>query len=471
MRHIDHDEHDDRLWDESLDACPSLYDVWRRGGDGLPTFQDFLADVFQLVHQPLPRWLVSTVPTFNECLLRELMETREFNNLKQIVNGDAANATMATAILGRQALERLVDVKHGSHHMDAAPAGDGDASIPAGQDSGAAGDPPVQPGSDTSGSAAALGKLRRALRQASSAATAHVLELEESFSKLPGVAAASLAEKLQLADQLVQQPKLAKIFELAGRMERIALAKRRTADKRMREEIVGMTVGGDPGRALPGELAQLAHPSTKALFLRNLVERQLSMYDQHGHDRLGRGPIVLLVDGSGSMVGSKEVWAKAVALVFLNLAAKDRRDMLVCQFGGPGEQLVSEFPFRSAPRTIQRDAVVRALDAFLNSGSTDLEGPLTWALGRIEPPDQMFERADVVVLTDAELTFSLAFKAWWHAERKRLDFASYSVLIGQASAMDVLRSVIEHVAHIADVADDDAALDLLFGAPTRSVSP
>src|SRR5207249_4537867 len=39
----------------------------------------------------------------------------------------------------------------------------------------------------------------------------------------------------------------------------------------------------------------------------------------------GRGPMIVCLDGSGSMEGEKEIWSKAVALTLLEIARRQRR--------------------------------------------------------------------------------------------------------------------------------------------------
>ncbi len=62
-----------------------------------------------------------------------------------------------------------------------------------------------------------------------------------------------------------------------------------------------MTQGADLARALPVELARLTDPRRRLDFFRSLAERQVLEYQLGGSDRLGRGPLVVLLDKSSSM--------------------------------------------------------------------------------------------------------------------------------------------------------------------------
>lgn len=491
MRIIHFDEFDDRAWQDALGASGALRALVGQEtahGDLLP---DLLADLFQLFLQPVPRWRRQTRPTLQEHLLRETSDTHEFRALRTMAEGDAVNATMATAIIGRQALgrlsgpiaDRLADELRQQRALEAAAAeeavlhellaqaggsGDGDAFARCNEALCQAKLAQTEAIGALEAMAApeafdeAVSRLRRDVRQAATEAMAsirHIRDAEDVFGPSPS---GSIEDKLRLADRLARSAKLTELVAMAGRVRRIALQKRASVVRETREAIVGVTVGDDPARALPNELALLATPATRPLFFRKLVEGQLLQHEQQGEERLGGGPIVVCLDGSGSMAGSKEVWSKAVTLAYLAIAERECRDLLVCQFGDAGQQRVFEFLYRTAPRGVSRERVLDAVECFLDAGGTDLEGPLRWAASRIRPAEGAFFRADVVALTDAETSFSPAFLDWWRRERERLEFHTFGVLIGSPEAAAVLSQAIEHVTHLADVAADEHALTALF---------
>ena len=491
MRIIHYDEFDDRAWHDALAASGALSALIAQEAAHGDLLSDLLADVFQLFLQPMPRWRRPTRPSLHEHLLREASDTHEFRALRAMAEGDAANATMATAIVGRQALtrlggpiaDRLAEEARQQRALEAAAAdeavlrellaqadgdGDGDAlvrcsgAMEQAQQAQAEALAALEAMTEPETFEEAVSRLRRDVRQAAADAMAsiqHIREAEDVFGPSPS---GSLEDKLRLADRLARSTKLAELVAMAGRVRRIAVQKRASVVRETREAIVGVTVGDDPGRALPNELALLATPATRPLFFRKLVEGQLLQHEQQGEERLGGGPIVVCLDGSGSMAGSKEVWSKAVTLAYLAIAERECRDMLVCQFGDAGQQRVFEFLYRTAPREVSRERVLDAVECFLDAGGTDLEGPLRWAASRIRPAEGAFFRADVIALTDAETSFSPAFLDWWRRERERLEFHTFGVLIGSPEAAAVLSQAIEHVTHLADVAADEHALTALF---------
>jgi uncharacterized protein with von Willebrand factor type A (vWA) domain len=78
----------------------------------------------------------------------------------------------------------------------------------------------------------------------------------------------------------------------------------------------------------------LRHPVLCREFKRRFVEGQLLEYAVRGEDKAGRGPMVVCIDGSGSMAGAKELWAKAVTLALADIARLERRQCRAIIFSG-----------------------------------------------------------------------------------------------------------------------------------------
>jgi uncharacterized protein with von Willebrand factor type A (vWA) domain len=126
-----------------------------------------------------------------------------------------------------------------------------------------------------------------------------------------------------LAARVKKDARLRRTGVLAGRFKRIAATKRRQRVRHGADEISDVEQGADLARALPAELSKLAHPRLRLAFVRSLLERQVVQYQLSGAETLGRGPIVLLLDKSGSMDGVKDVWATALSLALLEHATRN----------------------------------------------------------------------------------------------------------------------------------------------------
>jgi hypothetical protein len=82
--------------------------------------------------------------------------------------------------------------------------------------------------------------------------------------------------------------------------------------------------------------------------------RQVLQYQLIGNEPLGRGPLMVLLDKSGSMDGPRDIWATALSLALLDQAQCERRTFALLAFDyrvkfeavvKPGEPLPEEALF------------------------------------------------------------------------------------------------------------------------------
>ena len=220
-----------------------------------------------------------------------------------------------------------------------------------------------------------------------------------------------------------------------------------------------MRLGKDLERLLPPELVALHHPLLRRDFARRLVEGRLLSYALRGVDEHGRGPMIVCLDGSSSMAGEKEIWSKAVALTLLEIARRQRRLFRFICFSSADTPL---FTLDLNPRErygVQED---RALDVaeYFPGGGTDFETPLTAALDCLKAA--RYRRGDVVLITDGECQISPEWRERFQAEKVRLGFSVYSVLVdvGPSSA-GTLAEISDRVMAVSTLTDD-AARDLFL---------
>ncbi len=191
-----------------------------------------------------------------------------------------------------------------------------------------------------------------------------------------------------------------------------------------------MTLGGDPARILPAELAAgLASrsPSRRRDFYRRLAEGQILSHELRAEEPSGRGPVVALIDASGSMSGQKMEWAVAVALALVNEAVGRRR-------GEPkrrssvlffNSQLVREVAFEPGERDARKLLEVATVGA---SGGTDYRPTLARAVEIAG--GSRHEGADLLLVTDALCRLPERAVEELESNKRRLRFRLYSVLIG-----------------------------------------
>jgi len=247
--------------------------------------------------------------------------------------------------------------------------------------------------------------LRRSARVACGKAATAIEELRElmeglenvSFGHVPGTQSGARGSYTEregvqlLASRLRDNAHLRRIAQLAGRFKRIAASKRRSRTRHGADEIVDVEQGSEIGRLLPGELAALLHPRTKLAALRNLTERQCLQYRLEGTETLGRGPLVVAIDKSGSMDGTKDVWATAVALALLDTAQSERRPFGLLCFDGAVKHESVVMPGEGLP---EAGLFVPA------DGGTDIGKVFARGLDIVEQRGSGLRTADIVLISD-----------------------------------------------------------------------
>ena len=134
----------------------------------------------------------------------------------------------------------------------------------------------------------------------------------------------------------------------------------------------------------------------KLLFYVKLVENQLLLYEK----RLPKdiGAIYVLLDKSGSMVGRKILWAKAVALALAKKAIAERRPFIARFFDS-----IPHPPITIKPRVRSSDAIklLEYMAKVSAVGGTDITRALIAASEDIR--SRVFKGvSDIILITDGE---------------------------------------------------------------------
>jgi uncharacterized protein with von Willebrand factor type A (vWA) domain len=459
----------------------------------VPHFDALLEDVFCLVFKLEPRLraadAVSQAVPLNRALLESFNDHPLLEHLRERTQLDEVEAGLATLLLGEgilsllraeQLLPRgdLLDLfelerreeelrRRGEELADAENLARGGG----------------KPGTEDAADAAALAeaRLRQKARQVSerlrempsrargalpAAAAGLSRQLAESTAEsqswgrgLGAGGRSSPGRQIELGRRLATNPKLRKLAALVGRMREQALALRRRPFERTSEEVFEIRPGRDLERLLPPELVALRHPGLRREFGRRLVEGQLLSYGLRGAEEHGRGPMIVCLDGSSSMAGEKEIWSKAVALTLLEIARRQRRLFRFVCFSSAETPLYTIDLNPRAHHEVQED---RALDMaeYFPGGGTDFMTPLDAALDCLRAA--RYRHGDVVLVTDGECRVEPEWLARFQAEKKKLGFAVYAVLIdvGQSSR-DTLAALSDRVTSVSTLTDD-AVRDLFL---------
>ena len=214
--------------------------------------------------------------------------------------------------------------------------------------------------------------------------------------------AGTLAEKKALAKRLNRNQTLRKIATRLGTLRRIwAERKRARKAKSNYENITGARFNNDVTRAFPSEIALAATPQGRALFALKYSERTLLTKDYTANRKdLGKGPIVMYIDVSGSMTGASEIWSKAIAFVIAEEALKQKRKIQFNLFDSHIQNSVTIEPNKSSSAELL-DFVG---DWFLRGG-TNFNSVLDHALKN----EELTKQSDVLMITDGESSVNDTF--------------------------------------------------------------
>lgn len=191
-------------------------------------------------------------------------------------------------------------------------------------------------------------------------------------------------------------PRLKKIIDLAGRYRRMAQSKQRQKQTHGYDDMVGVELDGDVGRLLPLEMVMLSDPDFEMDAMRRLVERQSMCRQYKGIEKVGKGPIVVWVDESGSMDGEPIANAKAFALAMAWIAREQHRYCVLASFADSYSGRWICMP----PHNWNQSALIDWLEKFYNGG-TDLNQPLVQMPNRWKEFGCPHGKTDMILITDA----------------------------------------------------------------------
>jgi uncharacterized protein with von Willebrand factor type A (vWA) domain len=487
-RQVQTDSYDREAFARAIRGVGDVDDLLERGRRLFPHFdallEDLFAALFKLVVRLRPTVDLPASAVLNRRLLSALMGSPDFVALKDETALDAARAAHAAGQVARRALamvkggemlleEELLqaqDLAEKEERLERMRAAARDLAEQAPKAARELSDRAEQARREVKDLARQVAqsnaelppRLDAEISQAAARLAEDLPRMEEatdSFARSLGAAGPrSAGERLRLADKLQKSEKLKSLAALAGAFRADARAVRRKRRERAATEVYRVGRGGDIGRLLPSELAALRHPLRRRDFLRRFLEGGLTQYDLRGDDRHGRGPVVVCVDGSGSMAGARELWAKAVALALLDIARRQGRKARAIVFSGPESELAQFDLTRSGRlhgrRPVDLDAVIELAECF-PGGGTDFERPLRAALEAVQ--EHALQGADVVFITDGEATISPAFAQELAREKKKRDLGVFAVLVDDplpgrqvAQGDDPMRRAQQELGKVAD---------------------
>jgi uncharacterized protein with von Willebrand factor type A (vWA) domain len=189
-------------------------------------------------------------------------------------------------------------------------------------------------------------------------------------------------KRLEMAKKLSSE-KFRKMAEVFGALIRAAISAQTTQNLESNDEIYDIELGDDLHKVLPTELLALGDETLMLEFFRRFTEHSLSQYALKGTEQVQKGGIILLEDGSGSMSGSREIWAKGIGTALLKIASMQNRPFYGVHFGGTGEfktfdydtsgpTITCETEYRKTKESLAGiEAILSYVETFFGGGPVD----------------------------------------------------------------------------------------------------
>lgn len=249
----------------------------------------------------------------------------------------------------------------------------------------------------------AMANARGTFNKAIKLAETQVGDIKDTMNGMGGVMAGSEpgehyekqnALTRKLAEALKRgSSKLRHIAKIVGRFRRIAINKHRTKVRHGVDEVNDVMTGNDISRLLPTELLALDDEHMEPVFMRKFYEGNLLQYHLQATDTTGKGPMVVLLDKSGSMNGEPDAWSTAIALALADIAQREKR-----MFAG------LSFDTRIIHKAIVNPVRGEKIGAdFLDveaNGGTNIHMALQAGLKLILESKNDLQKADIVLISD-----------------------------------------------------------------------
>ncbi len=391
----------------AVESYEGLREAANQGSEITPNYFPLLSDVFSAFFQNKAR-LKQNPPRESE-ENREIMETalglKEYEELHTVSRLDFFASAAATRAFSDQIIQLIKEKK------------DDDKKEP---EKGNVNNGPLGIDPDTLRWA-----IRRSLKKGLEEAQEAKQAVETFGRQKGGIQRIPLTEQFRLADLLGKNAKIKEIIKMLGRMRLEALSIKRSRITHSAPVRRGVETVGLDGieRVLPDDLAALAIGAQgEDLFLKRLLEEDLLAYSYNNPVEETQGPILIAVDGSGSMAGPKEIWAKALAIATMLQAKKERRKSHGIIFGASENEIFG----------IDINRLEDLATASFHMG-TNFGPPLRWAEDKFKEQPQ----ADLFFITDGICNIEKDRKADFIQAKHRSRAKCYSVIIGSETAETV----------------------------------
>lgn len=248
---------------------------------------------------------------------------------------------------------------------------------------------------------------------------------------------------MELVHKLKLNRSIQHILEKAGRVREFAKFKQQTKAAQLQTELSSIMQSNDISRLLPVELINLSLSSS--LFFKKYFEKQLLTYELLGKESKDKGPVIVLIDKSGSMKGNRFDTAKAIALAMMDIAISQNRFGYVIFFD---YGIRNQFAFEPNKKDEINIMNLLSMDA---SGGTNISEAVKKGMDLIK--GNKYNEADLIIISDGDIEDLKDDQLCKYKNcKKEKDFHTYSILVVEdSSSYTILRKISNEIWMSADI--------------------
>ncbi len=261
-------------------------------------------------------------------------------------------------------------------------------------------------------------------------------------------------DKREAIERIRRSPKLKEMSDLIGRFVDTAIQDQKQKTKDGATSIKSVKTGNRIESVLPSEKMKLVNQTTKMDFYRAYNQKQLLQYELESTNKKKRGPMIVCVDTSGSMEGTREKWSKAVAIALLEIAQLQKRDYACIIFASEVNDVIIIEKGELKP-----NSVVDIAEKF-DGGGTNFEKPLRESINLIK--GSTFKKADITFITDGDCGVSDQFIKEFKKVKEEKEFVCRSIIIDMGNGsvstktLEQFSDEVIRVSRLADLTSEDS---------------
>jgi len=428
---IQQDRYDNTIWKE-LKNSREIENLEAQGTNTFPAMlQDFWAAFYKAAPELEDEKAINKPHQVNRPFVQKLLEDHNTKEARITTMLDEMSAAVATVHAGQTMLQEMENNPELGEAMRIAQYGQN--KLAAG-DEKAGGEAVKEAKEKINGAATQVRKAVKASIKAGQEKAEEVQQTMAGWGLEPGdVKHMPIGDRLELAEAITQR-RLRKVADLVGRMRNLARAKQRSKVKQRRDEIHSITIGSALQHTLPQELSALTHPTRKLDFYKRFTEGQLLQYDLRGDEKLARGPIVAMIDISGSMTGEPIEWAVAIALALADMANRQKRLYRAIFFD---TEVQAEFDFVPGEKNVEDFLKMARIGVGGGTNYTPALKRATQLIADGKSQNKAYEKADMIMITDGYCALDPDHVTSLIEWKERNKISCYTILIGEDSLGDL----------------------------------